>query len=76
MTSPLDMNAKKIKDLRLSLGLSQQQFAKRIGIHWRMIQQWEKEGQVPTAAAQELLRHIAEDDCPYYNLRLKVAVDK
>lgn len=36
-----------IRKIRTESGLSQKDFAKKIGVHWRTIQNWEKNGGVP-----------------------------
>ena len=36
-----------IRKIRTKSGLSQKDFAKKIGVHWRTIQNWEKNGGVP-----------------------------
>lgn len=49
-----------IRKIRTKSGLSQKDFAKKIGVHWRTIQNWEKNGGVPEseyAKACALLKH-------------------
>ena len=62
------MNEIKIKELRAKIGVSQEEFAKMIGVHPRTVQNWEGGGVIP-AAKHELLRKyesehaaIATDD--------------
>lgn len=49
-----------IRKIRTESGLSQKDFAKKIGVHWRTIQNWEKNGGVPESEytkACALLEH-------------------
>lgn len=49
-----------IRKIRNESGLSQKDFAKKIGVHWRTIQNWEKNGGVPESEytkACALLEH-------------------
>lgn len=39
--------SEKIKDARLAAGLSQNELAKRAGIHYRTVQNWESGGRLP-----------------------------
>lgn len=41
------MTAKEIKEIRDSLGLSQEALAERVGVHTRTIQNWESGGKIP-----------------------------
>ena len=49
-----------IRKIRTESGLSQKDFAKKIGVHWRTIQNWEKNGGIPESEytkACALLEH-------------------
>lgn len=45
---PVIWTAERVKALRLSLGLSQSQFAARLGCHVRAVSFWERGLRVPT----------------------------
>jgi len=41
------MESKKIKEIREKLGLSQENFAEMLGVHYKTIQNYEKGGKIP-----------------------------
>lgn len=38
------MNNLEIREIRQKIGISQKELANRLGVHWRTVQNWEKEG--------------------------------
>lgn len=38
------MNDLDVRDIRLKIGISQKDLAKKLGVHWRTVQNWEKNG--------------------------------
>ena len=51
-----------IKDMRLSLGMTQVEFAAALGIPRRSVQNWETEVSTPPAYVVDLLRFRIEHD--------------
>ena len=41
------MNGLQIKEIRQKIGISQKELAKRLNVHWRTVQNWEKTGNIP-----------------------------
>ena len=52
--------AEGVKALRLALGLSQSQFAKRIGCHVRAVSQWERGLRTPSGLYAKALDGLAK----------------
>lgn len=48
------MNAKKIKEIRRALNMSQTEFAKTVGVSLRTVQNWEAGGVIPNTALQRI----------------------
>lgn len=49
-----------VKALRNQLGLSQEQFAEMIGVHWRTVQNWEKGKEISKASTYNKLCEIRD----------------
>lgn len=56
---PTTWTAEGVKALRRSLGLSQSQFAKRVGCHVRAVSQWERGLRTPTGLYAAMLASLA-----------------
>jgi len=48
------MTAQEIKELRLGRGLTQEQFARKVGVSWTTVNRWEH-GRAPSPLANEKL---------------------
>lgn len=55
------IDAVKVKDIRKSIGLTQQRFAKLIDVNVGTLRNWEQGRRVPTGPAKALLRAIKRD---------------
>ena len=53
------MNAEQIKQLRIRLGLTQEQFAYKIGVSWATVCRWEH-GRKPSPLALKALQKLAK----------------
>lgn len=50
-----------VKDLRSHLGLTQEQFAAKIGVTWSTVNRWENGRGMPSPLAVQHLREIAQE---------------
>jgi putative transcriptional regulator len=55
------MDAKQIKELRASLGLTQEQFARKVGVAYFTVVRWECNMNNPSHLAQEKLELIRKE---------------
>jgi len=55
------MDGKEILELRQSMGLSRERFARLVNVSASSIQNWEKERSQPTPLAEEKLERLARD---------------
>lgn len=53
------MTAQEIKQLRLRLGLTQEQFAHKLGVSWTTVNRWEH-GRPPSPLANEKLVKLSK----------------
>ncbi|MDR1654034.1 MAG: helix-turn-helix transcriptional regulator [Prevotellaceae bacterium] len=70
----MNMNEKKIKNLRKKLGFSQKKMAEILGVHTRTIQNWEKGGVIPTVKHAILYNMGLEEGSKKNNLNEQTAV--
>lgn len=56
----MEMNAQTVKSIRLSVGESQPDFAKRLGCHWVQVSRWENGHQAPSPVFTQKLRRLAQ----------------
>lgn len=54
------MTAQEIKQLRLRLGLTQEQFAHKLGVTHNSVNRWEKGKARPSNLAEQALLNLAE----------------
>jgi DNA-binding transcriptional regulator YiaG len=54
------MNAESVKKIRLHLGLTQDQFAAKIGVHRMTVSKWETGANSPTGMALQALERLAQ----------------
>lgn len=52
------MTGKQIKELRQTLGWSQQRLAEELGISWISVSRWEREIKSPSPMARAILQHM------------------
>jgi len=55
-----EWESKKVKELRLRLGMTQKQFAEAVGVHVVTIIRWEKGSFNPSDLALEKLKQLAQ----------------
>lgn len=55
------MDPNQIKQLRLDLGLTQEGFAKKVGVNWRQVQRWEAGDATPYGPTINLLNLYREE---------------
>ena len=56
------MTAKDIKELRQKLGLSQEKFARLVGVSLRSINRWEHDREKPSQLALMRLKQVQESE--------------
>lgn len=59
-------NAEKIKNIRLQLFMSQQEFAAALGVSFNSVNRWEQGKYTPTYSAQKKLAEI----CKKHNIKI------
>ncbi|MFH1011829.1 MAG: helix-turn-helix domain-containing protein [bacterium] len=58
MSSPSDFDPNRIRELRLSLNLTQENFAHEIGVTFATVNRWENGRTTPNKVAQKVLHQL------------------
>lgn len=58
----LKMKDLDIRSLRQKIGLSQKELANKIGVHWRTVQNWEKNGGISQSDYTKICALIPQDE--------------
>jgi DNA-binding transcriptional regulator YiaG len=58
MTAPSDFDPNRIRELRLSLNLTQENFAHEIGVTFATVNRWENGRTTPNKVAQKVLHQL------------------
>ena len=56
--------AKLVRDLRAKLGLTQEQFAAKVGVTWSTVNRWENNRGKPSPLAMRRIRELADGLTP------------
>ena len=54
------MSSEQIKELRKHLGLTQTEFAEKIGVHLQTVSRWERGEMIPRGLALKALKQLAK----------------
>jgi DNA-binding transcriptional regulator YiaG len=61
----MSWNAARVRALRTALGLSQAEFAARLGVRQQTVSEWETGRYAPRGASARILSILAEEPAPY-----------
>lgn len=56
-----EFSTKAVKDLRVRLGLTQEEFAHRLGVTFSTINRWENDRCIPSRLARKALMNLAAE---------------